>query len=208
LIKRGARKPTEGGVNDARSLADRLTEKRRVEAEAEAPVAPEPPVALQSSAPEPEVVKPVEPVAPAVTSDTEAVVAAAKAKRAPLAVPVQRCCLIVDDSRVVRKVARRIAESLGYQVVEAENGEEALARCKAEMPDLVLTDWQMPVMSGIEFVTQLRAVAAKRNPTVVFCTSKGAAKDIHDGIAAGADDYVIKPFNEAQLKAKLEGLAG
>lgn len=207
MIKRGGRKPTEGGVNDARSLADRLNEKRRVEAETEVPAAPEPPVAFQPLAPEPEPVKPVEPVAP-VASSTEAMIAAAKAKRAPLATSAQRCCLIVDDSRVVRKVARRIAESLGYQVVEAENGEEALARCKADMPDLVLTDWQMPVMSGIEFVTQLRAVPAKRSPRVVFCTSKGAAKDIHDGIAAGADDYVIKPFNEEQLKAKLEQLAG
>ena len=206
MIKRGGRKPTEGGVNDARSLADRLNEKRRVEAEAEVPVVPEPPMSFQ--APEPETVKPVEPIAPIAVSGTDAVIAAAKAKRVSAAAPVQKCCLIVDDSRVVRKVARRIAESLGYSVVEAENGEEALARCRADMPDFVLTDWQMPVMSGIEFVTQLRAVPAKRVPTVVFCTSKGAAKDIHDGISAGADDYVIKPFNEAQLRAKLEQLAG
>lgn len=113
-------------------------------------------------------------------------------------------CLIVDDSRVIRKVARKIAVSLGYQVMEAENGEEALARCKAGMPDLVLTDWQMPVMSGIEFVTQLRAIPTTQKPTVVFCTSKGAVADIQEGIVAGADDYVIKPFDEATLRAKLE----
>lgn len=113
-------------------------------------------------------------------------------------------CLIVDDSRVIRKVTRKIAVSLGYQVMEAENGEEALARCNAVMPDLVLTDWQMPVMSGIEFVTQLRAITTPQPPTVVFCTSKGAVADIQEGIVAGADDYVIKPFDEATLRAKLE----
>lgn len=117
-----------------------------------------------------------------------------------------RTCLVVDDSRVIRKVATKIAASLGYQVIEAENGEEALARCKRAMPDLVLTDWQMPEMDGIAFVSALRAIPTSREPTVVFCTSKGAAADIHEGIAAGADDYVIKPFDEATLAAKLEKL--
>ncbi|TCD02301.1 response regulator [Erythrobacteraceae bacterium CFH 75059] len=145
---------------------------------------------------------------PVADDPVAAQVAAAKASRASAARPAEpRHCLIVDDSRVVRKVARRIAEGLGYRVTEAENGEEALSRCQVAMPHLVLTDWQMPVMSGIEFVTRLRALPASRAPVVVFCTSKGAARDIHDGIAAGADDYVLKPFDEAQLKAKLEGLA-
>ena len=115
-----------------------------------------------------------------------------------------KLCLIVDDSRVIRKVSGKIAVSMGYHVVEAENGEEALARCKQRMPDLILTDWQMPVMSGLEFVSHLRKIPTPRAPTIVFCTSKGEASDIHEGIAAGADDYVIKPFDEATLKAKLQ----
>ncbi|TIX52168.1 response regulator [Alteraurantiacibacter aquimixticola] len=114
-----------------------------------------------------------------------------------------KTCLVVDDSRVVRKVASKIAASLGYRVVEAENGEEGLARCKQHMPDLVLTDWQMPVMSGIEFVGELRAIPTHKAPTVVFCTQMSQASDIHEGIAAGADDYIVKPFDEAQLRAKL-----
>ncbi|AUX70926.1 hypothetical protein CHX26_09855 [Porphyrobacter sp. HT-58-2] len=118
----------------------------------------------------------------------------------------QRTCLIVDDSRVIRKVSSKIALSLGYVPIEAENGEEALARCKKSMPDLVLTDWNMPEMDGIEFVRRLRAIPTPKEPTVVFCTSNGEAKDIHDGIAAGADDYIVKPFDEAALKAKLEKL--
>lgn len=143
------------------------------------------------------------------TSDTDAIVASAKAMRdryAARGVPAARTCLIVDDSRVIRKVSSKIAISLGYTPIEAENGEEALARCKKSMPDLVLTDWNMPEMDGIEFVGKLRAIPTPKEPVVVFCTSNGEAKDIHDGIAAGADDYIVKPFDEAALKAKLEKL--
>ncbi|MBA4050302.1 MAG: hypothetical protein C0472_00140 [Erythrobacter sp.] len=122
------------------------------------------------------------------------------------AAAVAKTCLIVDDSRVIRKVSSKIAISLGYVPVEAENGEEALARCKKSMPDLVLTDWNMPEMDGITFVTKLRSIPTPREPVVVFCTSNGEAKDIHDGIAAGADDYIVKPFDEAALRAKLEKL--
>jgi two-component system, chemotaxis family, chemotaxis protein CheY len=144
-------------------------------------------------------------------SGTDAIVAAAKAMRdryAPGSAPASsaRVCLIVDDSRVIRKVSSKIAISLGYVPLEAENGEEALARCKQAMPDLVLTDWNMPEMDGIEFVAKLRAIPTPKEPVVVFCTSNGGAKDIHAGIAAGADDYIVKPFDEAALKAKLEKL--
>jgi two-component system, chemotaxis family, chemotaxis protein CheY len=115
-----------------------------------------------------------------------------------------RTCLIVDDSRVVRKVSRPMLESFGYAVTEAENGEEALARCKAEMPGLVMLDWDMPVMTGIQFVTQLRALDAAHRPHVVFCTSRSETQDIFKGIEAGADEYVTKPFTAASLRAKLE----
>ncbi|MGX7951953.1 response regulator [Tsuneonella sp. HG249] len=118
----------------------------------------------------------------------------------------RRTCLLVDDSRMIRKVARRIVESVGYVVVEAENGEEGLARCRAAMPDLVITDWNMPVMTGIEFVTALRAIPAARPPKVVFCTTNSGAKDIHKGIAAGADEYVIKPFDEAAIVSRLQAI--
>jgi two-component system, chemotaxis family, chemotaxis protein CheY len=136
---------------------------------------------------------------------------------APLAAPApppqaaapanaQRICLVVDDSRMIRKVARRIVEGIGYVVIEAENGEEALARCRAAMPDLVITDWNMPVMTGIEFVAALRAIPAARQPKVVFCTTNSGAKDVHKGIEAGADEYVIKPFDDASLTARLQSI--
>jgi CheY-like chemotaxis protein len=143
--------------------------------------------------------------------DTAAIVAAAKAMRdrypgreAPAT--AARTCLIVDDSRVIRKVAAKIATSLGYVPVEAQDGHEGLARCKQSMPDLVLTDWNMPEMDGITFVTKLREIPTPKEPVVVFCTSNGEAQDIHDGIAAGADDYIVKPFDEAALRVKLEKL--
>ncbi|WP_353734325.1 response regulator [Altererythrobacter sp.] len=140
--------------------------------------------------------------------DTDAIVRAAKAMRDvnETRAARDRTCLIVDDSRVIRKVAAKIALSLGYRVIEAEDGAEALARCEQAMPDLVLTDWQMPVMSGPEFVSELRKLPVSQAPTVVFCTSKGEAADIHVGIGAGADDYIVKPFDEAALSAKLERL--
>lgn len=144
-------------------------------------------------------------------ASTDDIVAAAKAAR-DLANPADsqaiaaKACLIVDDSRVIRKVSAKIAKSLGYVPIEAQDGEEALARCKNAMPDLVLTDWNMPEMDGIEFVRRLRAIPTPKAPTVVFCTSNGEAKDIHEGIGAGADDYIVKPFDESALRAKLEKL--
>ena len=74
------------------------------------------------------------------------------------------------------------------------------------MPELVLTDWNMPEMDGIEFVRRLRAIPTPKAPIVVFCTSNGEAKDIHEGINAGADDYIVKPYDEAAMRAKLDKL--
>jgi two-component system chemotaxis response regulator CheY len=145
----------------------------------------------------------------AATAEPETPVAspqAAAPQPAPPPAAGQRTCLLVDDSRMIRKVARRIVESVGYAVVEAENGEEGLARCRAAMPDLVITDWNMPVMSGIEFVTALRAIPTARPPRVVFCTTNSGAKDIHKGITAGADEYVIKPFDDAALISRLQAV--
>ena len=115
-----------------------------------------------------------------------------------------RSCLVVDDSKVIRKVARHILETLNFNVDEAEDGREALARCGASMPDVILLDWNMPVMSGVEFVSALRQLPVSQTPKVVFCTSNSDATDIRKGIEAGADEYVIKPFDHQTLQAKLQ----
>ena len=113
-------------------------------------------------------------------------------------------CLIVDDSAVIRKVARRILEGLAFRVSEAEEGAQALAACRAEMPDAVLLDWNMPVMDGYEFLKALRQMPDGKTPKVVFCTTENDVAHIARAMHAGADEYVMKPFDKEIMAAKLE----
>jgi len=115
-----------------------------------------------------------------------------------------KTCLIVDDSRVIRKVSRHIVETLGMSAEEAENGRTALDHCRASMPDVILLDWNMPVMSGIEFINALRASPEGSKPKVVFCTTEYDPGHIREAIAAGADEYVMKPFDQETLQLKFE----
>jgi len=112
-------------------------------------------------------------------------------------------CLVVDDSAVVRKVARRILEKHGFAVREAGDGRQALDAVEDAMPQLVLLDRNMPVMDGIEFLRALRAEYGEAGPRVVMCTTEAAAEKIMEGLEAGADEYVMKPFDEAILMDKL-----
>jgi two-component system chemotaxis response regulator CheY len=113
-------------------------------------------------------------------------------------------CLIVDDSRVIRKVSRHIVESFEFEVTEAENGQDALAKCGDAMPDLILLDWNMPVMNGIEFIAALRRQEGGDRPKVVFCTTENYVAHIREAIEAGADEYVMKPFDHDTLQMKLQ----
>ena len=113
-----------------------------------------------------------------------------------------KTCLIVDDSRVIRKVARRILEDLGFQIQEAGDGEEALAHCRGAMPDGVLLDWNMPVMNGIEFLRALRAEPGGDRPVVVFCTTENDLNHIVEAMNAGANEYIMKPFDGDIIEAK------
>ena len=112
--------------------------------------------------------------------------------------------LIVDDSRVIRKVAQRMLATLGFLTREAENGLEALNACKAVMPDAVLLDWNMPVMDGITFLHELRKLAGGLRPKVVFCTTENEIAQITRAIHAGADEYIMKPFDKQIIMSKLE----
>jgi two-component system chemotaxis response regulator CheY len=111
-------------------------------------------------------------------------------------------CLVVDDSRVVRKVARRILEGHGFAVREAEDGQQALDACDMAMPDCVLLDWNMPVMTGIEFLKALRAKYGPDRPTVVFCTTETDLSYIEQAIESGAQEFIMKPFDEEILIGK------
>jgi len=111
-------------------------------------------------------------------------------------------CLIVDDSRVIRKVARRILEDMRFQVEEAGDGLEALQACRRSMPDAILLDWTMPVMTGIDFLRHLRQEPGGDKPTVVFCTTENDVERIAEALKAGADEYMMKPFDGDILHSK------
>lgn len=112
--------------------------------------------------------------------------------------------LVVDDSGVVRKVARRIIETIGgFDVHEAEDGKIALDFCLNEMPDAVLLDWNMPVMTGIEFLIELRKAPGGDAPKVLFCTTENDISFIQKAIMSGANEYIMKPFDAQILQDKM-----
>ncbi len=113
-------------------------------------------------------------------------------------------CLVVDDSSVIRKVARRILEEMHFEISEAENGQQALDQCRAKMPDAVLLDWNMPVMDGLDFLVALRSEAGGSEPKVIFCTTENDADHITQAINAGANEYIMKPFDRDIIEAKLQ----
>lgn len=111
-------------------------------------------------------------------------------------------CLVVDDSKVVRMVARKILEGLDFRVEEAEDGQKALDVCLREMPDAVLLDWNMPVMSGIEFLRELRGLEDVSQPVVVFCTTENDMTHIQEAMTVGANEYIMKPFDSEIIESK------
>jgi two-component system, chemotaxis family, chemotaxis protein CheY len=115
-------------------------------------------------------------------------------------------CLIVDDSRVIRTVARRILEDLHFVAAEAEDGMAGLRATREKMPDLILLDWSLPGMTGLEFVRSLRAQPDGDRPAILVSTTEVDAGEIAHAVAAGIDDYIMKPFDRATLSAKLAEL--
>jgi len=115
-----------------------------------------------------------------------------------------KTCLVVDDSKVIRKVARHILETLDFDVREAGDGREALESCLQQAPDVILLDWNMPVMSGMDFLRALRDSDIPTRPKVVFCTTENGMAYIRAAIEAGADEYVMKPFDRETLESKLQ----
>ena len=120
-----------------------------------------------------------------------------------------KVCLVVDDSAVIRKVARRILEGLDFAIAEAADGLQALERCEAQMPDAILLDWNMPEMDGYEFLKALRASPGGAKPKVVFCTTENDVAYIARAMHAGADEYIMKPFDREIVVSKFQeiGLA-
>jgi two-component system, chemotaxis family, chemotaxis protein CheY len=115
-----------------------------------------------------------------------------------------KTCLVVDDSSVVRKIARRILEEIGFDVIEAEDGEQALQACTKRLPEAILLDWNMPVMDGYEFLGNLRRMPGGDAPKVVFCTTENDIDHISRALNAGANEYIMKPFDKDIVSAKFE----
>ena len=113
-----------------------------------------------------------------------------------------KSCLIVDDSKVIRLVARRILEELRFEIEEAADGEEAIRACRSKIPDAILLDWNMPVMNGLEFLRTLRGTEGGEVPVVVFCTTENSLDNVREAMNAGANEYVMKPFDAGIVEAK------
>src|SRR2546430_5554057 len=101
-----------------------------------------------------------------------------------------KACLVVDDSSVIRKVARRILEGLEFEIAEAEDGEQAPDVCRGKMPDAILLDWNMPRMDGYEFLRSLRKMPDAERSKVVFCTTENDVAHIARTLLAGANEHI------------------
>lgn len=116
-------------------------------------------------------------------------------------------CLIIDDSAVLRTLTRHILERLDFTCQEAADGTDAQALCRNDMPALILLDWHMPEMDGLAFAEWLRSAPGGDKPYVIFCSVRNKKADIAQALSAGADEYIMKPFDEAVILAKLSHLS-
>ena len=120
--------------------------------------------------------------------------------------PVKKI-LVVDDSPTDRQYMLETLARKGYQVVTAENGEDAIVKAKAELPDLILMDVVMPGLNGYQATRQITRDDATKHIPVIMCTSQGADTDKIWGLRQGANDYLVKPVDAAQLLAKIAQLS-
>jgi two-component system chemotaxis response regulator CheY len=114
-----------------------------------------------------------------------------------------KSALVVDDSRVLRTVARRIFEELQFSVAEAEDGMAALRAVREKMPDIILFDGNLPSMKGVDFLKSVRGQQGGDRPVILVATTESDAEEITQVIHAGANEYLIKPFDRGSVRAKL-----
>lgn len=111
-------------------------------------------------------------------------------------------CLIVDDSSTIRKAISMILRGFPLELGEAENGKIALDVCINQMPDVVVLDWNMPVMTGIEFLLELRKLPNGGRPKVLMCSTNSEFEHIQEAMSKGADEYIMKPFTREMIQEK------
>lgn len=116
---------------------------------------------------------------------------------------VSRTVLVVDDSRLQRRILRASLSQWGYHVLEADSGEQALQICARSEPDMVISDWMMPGMDGLEFCKKFRRMQRSSYGYFILLTSKSEKNEVAKGLDNGADDFLTKPVNPAELRARL-----
>ena len=114
-----------------------------------------------------------------------------------------RRVLVVDDSRLQRRILVASLKKWGFEVVEAESGEQAMEMCQQELPDLILSDWMMPGMTGIEFCRAFREFSGDGYSYFILLTSKSEKNEVAEGLDAGADDFLTKPVSSDELRARI-----
>ncbi|MBN1627162.1 MAG: response regulator transcription factor [Deltaproteobacteria bacterium] len=113
--------------------------------------------------------------------------------------------LIAEDDLTSRTVLHAVLEKLGHEVTATVNGADALSVMeKPDPPSLIILDWMMPVMDGLEVVRRVRAMRSSHSPYMILLTTKGEKGDIIAGLDAGADDYLSKPFDSGELRARVD----
>jgi phosphoserine phosphatase RsbU/P len=116
----------------------------------------------------------------------------------------RRKILVVDDSRAQRMILSRLVAASGHAVLEAASGEEALRMCASEEPDFIISDWMMPGMTGLEFCKAFRGMERQSYGYFILLTSKTDKTEVAQGLEMGADDFLTKPVNGAELRARIE----
>ena len=112
--------------------------------------------------------------------------------------------LVIDDSRAMRAILRKLLSEAGFEVIEAEHGREALERLEHEScPDVALVDWNLPEMNGVEFVEAVRSTSAYESMRLIMVTTEIEREQMAKALDAGADEYVMKPFSKETLLDKL-----
>ena len=126
-----------------------------------------------------------------------------------MAVDKRMRILVVDDFQTMRRIIINLLRQLGFtNVVEAQDGQLALEKVKDDSIDLVISDWNMPNMTGLDFLKALRASEEYKDLPFIMVTAEGKKENVIAAVQAGVNNYIVKPFNAATLKQKLSKVIG
>lgn len=113
-------------------------------------------------------------------------------------------CIIADDSKVIRMILSKIMDNFRYDVLEAEDGEDVVELCEQHEPQLIIMDTKLPILDGIDALYKIRDMQRIEQPKIIFCSSVTDPDKIREALDGGADDYIMKPFDEEIIASKLE----